>query len=128
MNTEIRNSQKTEKQNRNILKGIRLTEEEAAILKEEAAREYLSECAWIRMKMFDTEHEYIPFEVRSIFDRYVYDFGKNMDKISTVTKESKMHMSIDAYDLHRLNASISELKGILTEVHECLKEVLTKDK
>lgn len=128
MNTENRDFQKNEKQNRNILKGVRLTEEEAAILKRESEHEYLSEGAWIRMKLFDTEKDYIPFMIRSIFDRYMYDVEINMDKFNMVTKECKMHKSIDAYDLRRLNDSINELKRMMAEIHECLKEVLAKNK
>ena len=128
MNTKNTEFQKDRKQNRSILKGVRMTEAEAVYLKEQADREYMSEGAWIRMKLFDTENEYVPFEIRSIFDRYIYDISKSADKIDSVTKECKMHMSIDAYDLRRLENSVEEVRAILTEIDRNFKDVMTSAK
>ena len=106
---------------RTVIKGVRMTEAEAEVMKKEAEKEHLSEGAWARMKLFDSDHEYIPFEIRSAFGRYLYEIGKIGTNINTVCRNCQMHKSVDAYDVRRLQDSVDALKGYLTMIYETVK-------
>ena len=109
---------------RSVVKGIRMTEAEAAIIHEEAKEEHLSEGAWMRIKLFDRNYDYIPFEIRSAFSRCLYDINKAGVNTNTVARDCHRHKSVDAYDVHRLQMSVDEIKKVLMETYECVKGVV----
>ena len=113
-----------EKDKKTVIKGVRMTKEEAAILRREAEQEHISEGAWIRIRLFNTDHAYIPFEIRSAFNRCVYELGKAGVNINAIARDCQLHKSVDAYDMRRLQSCVDELKRILTETYECVKGVV----
>ena len=121
MSGKITKSHKDDSTKRTVIKGIRMTAAEAEVMKREAEKEHLSEGAWARMKLFDSNHEYIPFEVRAAFGRYMYEIGKIGTNINTIARDCQRHKSVDAYDVRRLQESVDELKKYLTEIYETVK-------
>lgn len=124
MDGNTRKAKKDDSARKTVTKGVRMTEAEAMVVRTKAEREHLSEGAWMRMKLFDEDHEYIPFEIRSAFGSYLYEIGKAASDIHTVARDCQRHKSVDAYDVRRLQDSVEELKKILTEIYENVKEAV----